>query len=194
MHPKTFRGAASLSGALATALLVAAPPSLAAPDLKGAGEITETVTVVSFDAATRHLVVKRPSGEAETIKVPAEARNAHNLKPGDRIKATYRLEAAFTISPRTAATPKDTQLLQGGRSGKGQLPGGHLSNHLVVTGAVLAVDQAAHTVKLVNPTGGEVHTIYVPSAEGRALLHKLKPGDKVTVELSESLLISTERG
>jgi hypothetical protein len=192
--PKTRKRCTTVNHAIAATFVLAAAPAWAAGGLKAGGEVTETVTVVSFDPATRHLVVKTQDGETETIKVPAEARNAQNLKPGDRIKATYKLEAAFTLTPRnTAATPANSQTMSGARASKGGLPGGHISNRVVVTGAVVAVDNTAHTVRLVNPQGGEVHTLYVPSAEGRALLRRLKPGDKVTAEITESLLIATAR-
>lgn len=198
----SFARRATVSGAMAAALALAlalapaqaAQPAHPAQPMKTAGEITETVTVVSFDPASRRLVVRTASGQTEAMTVPAEAHNAENLKPGDRIKATYRMEAAFTLVPRGKAAAKDTEAVVTSRSAKGQLPGGHIANHMVVTGAVLAVDNAAHTVKLVNPSGGEVHNIYVPSEDGRALMRKLKPGDKITAEVSGSLLISTERG
>jgi hypothetical protein len=197
MTAKNFLRRASAPAALAAALALAAVSAHAdeaGAHLKRGGEMTETVTVVSFDPATRDLVVKTEAGETETIRVPEAARNAQNLKAGDRIKATYRLEAAFRISPHGAGTVENSQTMEATRAEHGALPGGRISNRMIVTGAVVGVDQAAHTVRLVNPQGGEVHTIYVPSAEGRAVLAKLKPGDKITAEISESLLISTERG
>jgi hypothetical protein len=197
MTANSFLRRASAPAAIAAALVLAAASAHAAEagsDLKRGGEMTETVTVVSFDPATRNLVVKTEAGETETIHVPEAARNAQNLKAGDRIKATYRLEAAVRISPHGAGTVENSQTMEATRAEHGALPGGHISNRMIVTGAVVGVDQAAHTVKLVNPQGGQVHTVYVPSAEGRAVLAKLKPGDKITAEISESLLISTERG
>jgi hypothetical protein len=193
MTAKRFLRPAIAAGAFTATLLLAAASQAAesGPQLKRGGEVTETVTVVSFDPATRHLVVKTPEGETETLSVPTEARNAQNLKPGDTIKATYRLEAAIRISPHGAGTVENSQTMVASRAEHGALPGGRIASRTIVTGAVVAVDNAAHTVKLVNPQGGEVHTIYVPSEEGRALLAKLKPGDKVTAEISESLLIST---
>jgi hypothetical protein len=155
---------------------------------------TETVTVVSFDPNTRRLVVQTAAGETEAIRVPEEFRNVQNLKPGDRIKATYYVEAEFSLAPANKPLPENTQTMVAGRTASGQLPGGAIANHVVVTGAVVGVDAAAHTLRVVNPQGGEVHTIHVRSPEGRKLLGQLKPGDKITADITEALLITTERG
>jgi len=192
MTAKTFPRRATATGAVA-ALLIAVAPAAAAPALRSSETQTQTVTVVSVDHATRHLVVKTPAGETESIKVPEEVRSFEQLKPGDRIKATYSMEAEFSMSAAGKAAPPNSQTLLAARAGKPELPAGAIANHVVVTGAVLAVDNLAHTVKLVNPNGGPVHLIRVASPEGRVLLRQLKPGDKVTAEITESLLISTER-
>lgn len=194
--PRRARRAAAMAATLmlACSMVAWSPLAHAAEGLSMAGKVTETVTVVSFDAQTRHLTVKTASGHAETMKVPEEFQNVGNLKPGDRIKATYQMEAELALSPPNKPLPEDTQTVLATRAAKGELPAGAIANHIVVTGAVLAVDNAKHTVKLVNPKGGEVHTIYVASTEGRALMRKLKPGDKITADVTESLLISTSRG
>ena len=45
-------------------------------------------------------------------------------------------------------------------------------------------------VLMVSPEGGEVHTFAVSSAEGRRLMGQLKPGDKITAYVTESLMIA----
>ena len=60
--------------------------------------------------------------------------------------------------------------------------------------AVLGIDMQAHTLRVVSPQGGEVHTFAVTSPEGRRLMAQLKPGDKITAYVTESMLIAVERG
>jgi hypothetical protein len=45
---------------------------------------------------------------------------------------------------------------------------------------VTAVNPSANTISLVNPSGGEVRTYNVTTAEGRAQLSRVKPGDSLT--------------
>lgn len=193
-HPAR-RGAATI--AIAAAIGLAAPCAAFAQPAGGLTQqrqATEKVTVVSIDRATRHMVVRKASGETASLKVPPDVRNFDNLQPGDTISATYSLETEFALSPPNQPMPKDTQTLIAARAGKGELPAAVVANHLTVTGAVLAVDMQAHTLRVVSPQGGMVHTVAVESPEGRRLMGKLKPGDKITAYVTESLLISASRG
>ena len=161
--------------------------------LSNVRQVSEKVTVVSVDPATRHLVVRKSSGETASLKVPAEVRNFENLKPGDTISATYTLETEYALSPPNKPLPKDAQTVVADRAARGELPAGAIANHLVVTGAVLGVDMQDHTLRVVSPQGGEVHTVAVQSPEGRRLMAQLKPGDKITAYVTESMLIAAER-
>lgn len=189
------RAAASI--AIAAAIGLAAPClALAQPatSVTKLQQASEKVTVVSIDRASRHIVVRNASGESATLKVPPEVRNLDQLKPGDTITATYSLETEFALSPPNQPMPKDTQTVIAARAEKGELPAAVVANHMTVTGAVLGVDMQAHTVKVVSPQGGMVHTLAVTSPEGRRLMGQLKPGDKITAYVTESLLISADRG
>lgn len=46
---------------------------------------------------------------------------------------------------------------------------------------------------VVSPQGGQVHTISVQRAAGRAAMAKLKVGDYVTAYITKALLISTKQ-
>jgi exosome complex RNA-binding protein Csl4 len=187
----------------AATIAIAAAVGLAAPCValaQPAGSVTnlqqasEKVTLVSIDRATRHIVVRNAAGETASLKVPPEVRNFDNLQPGDTISATYSLETEFALSPPNQPMPKDTQTIIAARAEKGELPAAVVANRMTVTGAVLSVDTQAHTLKVVSPQGGMVHTVAVTSPEGRRLMGQLKPGDKITAYVTESLLISADRG
>lgn len=188
---------AAATVAIAAAIGLAAPcAALAQPvtSLTDVRQASEKVTVVSIDRATRHMVVRKASGETASLKVPPEVRNFDNLQPGDTISATYSIETEYALSPPNKPLPEDTQTIIAARAERGELPGAVVANHMIVTGAVLGVDMTNHTVKVVSPQGGEVHTVDVKSAEGRRLMGQLKPGDKITAYVTESLLISASRG
>jgi hypothetical protein len=191
---------------LATTLALAAGPppasaqthveskSHSAERISSAHKVSATLTVASVDVATRHVVLKRSTGEEVTLHVSDEVRNLGALKPGDKIHATYYGEIELALAPPGQPLPADTQRVVSSRAKEGDLPGGVIANHMVVTGAVVGVDNTKHLVKLVNAQGGEVHEFDVTSPEGRAMLERLKPGDKITAYITEGLLISAERG
>lgn len=193
---QSARHAGAIIATIAAIGLAASSAARAEPAtvVRNTQQASEKVTVVSVDLATRHLVVRKDGGETASLKVPPEVRNLASLKPGDVITATYYLATEFAISPPNRPLPDDTETIIAARAKQGDLPAAVIANRLVVTGAVLAIDTQAHTLKVVSPQGGEVHTFAVTSPEGRRVMGELKPGDKITAYITEGLLISTEAG
>ncbi len=199
-NPKWNAG--GLAAAMAALTLVAAPAvataqttlSTKSTPTSTSAQISTTVTVQSIDVASRHLTVKLASGDIETLKVSPEMRNLDQLKPGDKLKATYYAEVAYAISQPGKPLPEDTDTVFTARAAKGEVPAGLIASHKVLTGAVLKIDLPGSKVKVVNVKGGEVHELDVATDEGKALLAKLKVGDKVTAYVSEALLVSVDRG
>jgi hypothetical protein len=188
-----MRRAAVAVGMLATLGLGAIPATAVAQPkatVTNSESVTAKVTVKSIDRASRHLVVTNESGESFSIKAPPEARNFDNLKPGDEIAATYTVETEYVLSAPNTALPPDTATVVGARTAKGDLPGGMVANQIVVTGAVVGIDMANYTLKLVSPEGGAVHTVAVKTDEGRRAMVKMKVGDTITAHLTESLLLA----
>lgn len=183
--------AAGLAASLALATGAAAQSS---PKLSRVERLSESVTVQSVDPATRHLLVKRPSGEVISLKVPPEVRNFGQLKPGDSITASYYRETEIALLPPGAAPPKDEAAVVAAHAPQGAMPAGVAASRIVVTGAVLGVDPVRHMLKVVSPSGGAVHEFSVQDAQGRKMLSKLKVGDKITAYVNESLLISASSG
>jgi hypothetical protein len=152
--------------------------------------VSDTVTVKAVDKATRHLTLTNGRGETYTTKAPAELRRFDSLKPGDKIHVTYRTEVELVISDPNGALPKDAAGMVALRTREEATPGGVGAGYLTVTGAVLAIDMAAHTIKIVSPQGGEVHKIDITRADGQRAMSRLKVGDKITAYVTESLLVS----
>ena len=67
-----------------------------------------------------------------------------------------------------------------------------VANKVVVTGTVLAIDAANHTLKLASPEGGAVHTVTVKTTEGRKAMAQMRVGDTITAYLTESLLLTVK--
>lgn len=189
---------AAVAGLAAGAIAAAAPAaaqtmtSTSTPtSLSRSASVTETVKIKSLDVATRHVLVTDSDGNNYSLKVPAEYRNLDQLKVGDTISATYTVSTEFVMSPPNSPLPPDTDTVIAARAAKGELPSAEVANRVVVTGAVLGLDMANHTMKIVSPQGGEVHKISVTRPEGQQAMAKLKVGDTITAYVTQSLLIST---
>jgi hypothetical protein len=150
---------------------------------------TSEVTVKAVDVATRHLTIANAKGETQTVKVPAEYKRLDALKPGDKIKATYAVETDIAIAAPGQPLPEDVGGVVGSRTVSGGPPKAGAVSHITVTGAVLAIDMQRHMLKLVSPKGGEVHEIEVTHEDGQKAMSKLKVGDKITVSVTEALLL-----
>jgi Cu/Ag efflux protein CusF len=187
-----MKGAAVLGAALIG--LTAVPTVVLAqgvmPAISRSERETATATVKSIDKATRHLTLTSASGEDFSLKVPDEVQNFDQLKVGDTISATYVRETEIVISAPNAPLPEDTQTVVEARAAKGELPAAAVANHIEVTGAVLGIDMGRHTLRIGSPQGGEVHTVSVVRPDGRAAMAKLKVGDKITVYVTEALLVA----
>lgn len=184
----------AVSAATTLALGFAATGALAAQNgniayAKGS-QVTATVVVKSINAKTQELTVTGDSGETSLLKAPAGMRNFSKIKVGDKIKATYRTETEVVISAPNQPLPADVQTGAAARAAKGALPSATVANEIIVSGNVLAIDMAKHTIKMVNAKGGEVHTFTVRAADRQKAMSKLKVGDTITVYLTESLLVA----
>ncbi len=62
----------------------------------------------------------------------------------------------------------------------------------MVTGLVVSVNPAAHTISLVDPAGGEIRTIAVKDPQDQQLLGMIKVGDTITAYVSEALVAAVE--
>lgn len=192
--------AGGLMAAMATLALVAAPAAAGAQTTKStkstptttSTQISTSATVQSIDVASRHIMVKLPSGDIEVLKVSPAMQRLGELKPGDKIKATYYAEVAYAIAEPGKPLPEDTDTVVAARATEGE-PAGLVASRATVTGAVLAIDKAESKLKVVNPKGGEVHELEVTTPEGKSFMSKLKVGDKVTARVKEALLISVDR-
>jgi hypothetical protein len=154
--------------------------------------MSTSVTVQSIDVASRHIMVKLPSGDTALLKVSPAMQRLGDLKPGDKIKATYYAEVAYSLAEAGKPLPEDSDTVLAARATTGE-PGAVIASRATVTGAVLAVDVPGSKLKVVNPKGGEVHEIDVTTPEGKQFMSKLKVGDKVTARVKEALLVSVDR-
>jgi hypothetical protein len=168
-----------------------------ASGMAGAGE-TETVTiratVKAVDMKTRTVTLVGPQGETKTMKVGPQVQNLAQVKPGDTVVARFYDSVAYVLSPPGTKVPEDTLAAAAARAAPGEMPAGGVATRLTVTGLVVGVNPAAHTISLVDPppAGGEVRTLTVKNPEYQKMLPQIKVGDTITAYITEAVVAAVE--
>ncbi len=194
-----------LLGTATVALLVAFPglvdPSLSshafgqAADMAGIAH-TESAsaraTVKSIDLSARTVTLEASGGNTIVLKVGDEVKNLPQVHPGDTVIAHYYTSAAYVLAPPGIKLPDDSLTVAGARAKPGEKPAGAIGSKIVVSGLVVGIDPAAHTVSLVDPTGGRIRTVSVVTPEGLQSMKLIKIGDTITAIITEAVLVGVE--
>ena len=166
-----------------------------ASGMAGIGETdTSTVraTVKAIDMKTRTVTLVGPQGETKTLKVGEQVQNLAQVKPGDTVVARYYESEAYVIAPPGTKLPEDALAVAGARAAPGQMPAGGVAERVVVTGLVVGVNPATHTISLVDPAGGKIHTITVKDPQYQQMLGTIKVGDTITAVITEAVVAAVE--
>ncbi len=167
-------------------------PAAAVPDPPGvvyADRARTTATVVAVDQSRRTVTLKRADGRTVTLRVPPEARNLDQIKPGDTVRAEY-LDAVAVFVRKSDAPPQAGATSEVRLAPRGEKPGGVMVDTVEMTARVEAVDLAARTVTLRGPDGG-IRVIQVDDSVRR--LDEVKPGDEVVIRHTQALAIGLDR-
>jgi hypothetical protein len=154
--------------------------------------ITARAKVQAIDLATREVTLVGPEGNMFTVHAGDAVRNLDKVKVGDTVVATYYASIVLVLSAPGTQIPDNQVNAAMARAAKGQMPAGALGTKMVVTGTVVAVDLVNHTISLVNPSGGMVHTFNVTDARQQAVLKRVKVGDSLTAIGTEAFAIALE--
>lgn len=145
---------------------------------------TTSATVTALDASKRKVTLTFPSGSRTTYKAGPEVVNFGQIQIGDRVKATVTEEVAIYLgqgAPPSAMASAGVALAPVGAK-----PGGVLVDTMQVTAKVTAIEAKKRKVTLELPDG----TSKVLKVGKQADLASVKPGDTVTVQVSEGLALA----
>jgi Cu/Ag efflux protein CusF len=151
--------------------------------------ITIHAKIQAIDPSTRQVTLTGRSGTSVTTVAGPNVR-LELLKVGDTVNAKYYRSVAFLVSQPGATAPEDqmTQMI----AQPVQAPGGIGVRLTKVSGLVVGIDMAAHSIDVVNPSGGGVYTLDVTDPARIASLSQLKVGDTITAVISQALAASIE--
>ena len=187
----------ALAGSLALGVVGLTAPVPAWGQASGMGGIgsSQTITarakVQAIDLATREVTLVGPEG-VFTIHAGDGVRNLDKIKVGDTVVATYYASIVLVLSAPGTQVPDNQVNAAASRAAKGQVPAAALRTKMVVTGTVVAVDLANHTISLVDPSGGMVHVFNVTDPRRQAALKRVKVGDSLTAIGTEAFAIALE--
>ena len=178
-----------LGGACALPAIV--PPAAVAGDnptyanvIPRAVAVTMHAKISAIDRQTRQVTLKGRAGESVTLVAGPMVR-LELLKVGDAVNATYYRSVAFVVSQPGTAVPENEMRMALARPA--EAPGGVAVTVSRMSGLVVGIDLAAHSVDLVDPNGGGVYTVDVVDPQRQAQLDKLHVGDTITAVVSETL-------
>jgi hypothetical protein len=143
------------------------------------------VTAINAQAGTVGLA--GANGQKLTLKV-APTVDLSQLKVGDIVNAKYYRSVVFVVSTPGAPVPENEIIRVTAQPVR--TAGDDVLQLTRITATVVGIDLAAHSVDVVDPSGGAVRTVVVTDPARIAALPKLKVGDNVTVVVSQALLVN----
>ena len=151
--------------------------------------VTIHAKITAINTATRNVTLSNANGNSVTLTA-GPAVDLSNLKVGDRVNAQYYRSVAFLLSGPTAPVPEDEVVAVAARHA--QTPGGDAVELVRVSATVVGIDLSAHSIDVVDPSGGAVRTVVVTDPARIALLSQLKLGDTITTVVSQAIAVSIQ--
>jgi hypothetical protein len=118
--------------------------------------------------------------------------NLAQVKPGDTVVARFYESVAYVLAPPGTKLPDDILAVAGARAAPGEMPAGGFASKIVVTGLVVGVNAASHTISLVDPAGGEIRTIAVTDPQAQQMMKMITVGDTITAYITEAVVAAVE--
>jgi hypothetical protein len=155
--------------------------------------VTVHAKITAIDPGTRAVTLVGASGNAVAVTAGPLVR-LDTLKVGDRVNAKYYRSVGFVVNPPAGGNgvPVSNDQMQQITAQSAQEPGGVGARLTQVSGAVVGIHLDAHSVDLVNPSGGGIYTIDVTDPARVAMLDSLKLGDTITAVISQAFAVSIE--
>jgi hypothetical protein len=155
--------------------------------------VTIHARITAIDPATRAVSLVGASGHQVTVTAGPAVR-LEMLKVGDRVNAKYYRSVGFVVNPPSGGSgvPTSDDAMTQMIAQPVQAPGGIGVRLTKISGTVVDIDMAAHSLDVVNPSGGGVYTLDVTDPARIAMLGSLKVGDTITAVISEAVAVSIE--
>jgi hypothetical protein len=152
------------------------------------GRVEQAIATVTAVDATARTVTLKGKTDTETIKVGPEVKNFDQIKVGDRVKVTFSQGVVLSLMAPDAKAVEPSATAVGEAAAKGEKPAGAVKVSVKGTVTISKIDAASRIVTLTGPEGRS----YKVKAGPDIKLDKIKVGDKVLAEYSETVAIAVE--
>ena len=144
---------------------------------------TVTGTIEAIEKSSRQIYLKKPDGNTEVVYVPQEVKRFDALKIGDKITAKYYENVILRVQP-----PGSKPVDEANRAVTPAAAGGTAAHQRTITATISAIDMKVPSISFTGPRGWN----YSTKVEDKALLAKVKVGDKVDITWTEAMLVSID--
>ncbi len=146
--------------------------------------------ITAVDVPNRTVTLAYTNGATAVRQVGPTVANFAQAKVGDSVSVGFEDRLTFVLSGPNAKTPgdRDVNVTAGARAGGSTA--GVSADQAVANWWVTGVNTSAGTISLVNPTGGQIRTFNVQTAEGREQLPRVKTGDYLTAINTQITVVS----
>ena len=157
-------------------------------------EVTLRGRIAALNPETREVTLESATG-AKIAVTAGPAVRLDMIAVGDMVNVQYFRSVGFEVVPASG---------KGGVPGAGangmteimarptEAPGGIGIRVTKVSGTVVGIDLASHTLDMINPSGGGVYSVVVTDPGRIAKLPRLRVGDTITAVISQALAVSIE--
>lgn len=167
----------------------ASEPSIRDASKSASEDLHASGTIVAIDRDTRDVTLRGELGNELVVHADEGVRNFDQLQVGDVVDFDYRRSIVVDLAPGGSGEAGASVSRASGRTGEGEAPAASESATLTVLAPIVAIDEAAHTVTVEGPDGGQL-TFDVARPEYQAQLHKLELGELVRIRYTEAAAIS----
>ena len=131
------------------------------------------------------MTLKGPKGNIADLRVDERARNLEQVKPGDRVRLTYRVGVALALLKGGDGIREKVESESTARTAAGDKPGGAAMKTTTVVANVEEVNLQRQIVTLKGPEGKVVDV----KVRDPKVLKEVKVGDQVAASVTESVVL-----
>jgi len=157
-----------------------------------AAAVEVSFSVQAVDAEKRLITLKDPHGNVGEYEVGEQVQRLAEIKPGDKIKAEYKVAAIAELREPTAEE-KSAPMVEVTDTQRGTAeapPAGGIARAIRVVTTIDALDKANQTITVKGPEGNTV-TAHV---EDPTVFDRLAVGQTIVVKFAETLVLTVQPG
>lgn len=142
-----------------------------------------TLKVTKIDKANRIVTFEDPRGGTFDVKAGPDLK-LDKVKAGQMLDVTYYQEVAVSVSKPGQAAPMTRQTTTN--------RGGVTAKQTTITAQIVSVDKENNTVRVKDPSNGQMHTLEVSDPSIQQRLNTIQPGDNVTISYTQAVAVSAQ--